>query len=552
MGRGQEWPHAPAPGLGNQGSITMTDIRKERIKKLLNDIPLTAEVFWLVRRSDNPSKVKYSLKHIKENLPETIEAVKLARKHAKPGKKIFLFASMHYWLEHISMMGLALAGQGHDVTLGYFPYAKWNIVQEKFDIRRQAIYTKTILKPAESVMNLVDLYQSNGSYVMLPDEIKRAVDQVTGYDFMYAYQTEEIDTSHEFYQFRYERNMLAAKVLYNYLRSNRPDSVIIPNGTVMELGVAYRVCRYFKIPVVTYEFSEQKQTMWLTQNDEVMKQDTELLWKKYAEMKLSETNKKKIETLISSRKNAVLFTNFSRQWQSVPSEGAMKAKERLGLDDRKVVLLATNVLGDSLTLGRQVFSKSMTEWIIRTIQYFIERKDVQFVIRIHPGEAQIKNGSIYDKIRETLPHLPDHIHVIGPKEDINTYDVMELADVGLVYTTTVGLEMAMSGIPVEVAGKTHYRGRGFTYDPDSWVDYFKILNKLLENPKKTRLSKTQMEQAWKYAYLFFFEYPHPYPWHLSFRQEDFMKNPVKNVLSNDGIKKFGETFELLTFQKKES
>lgn len=529
----------------------MADERKERIKKILSEIPLTAEVFWLVHRADNPANVRYSLRHIKEILPETIEAAQTARKHVQPGKKVFLFASMHYWLEHIAMMGIALAGQGHDVTLGYFPYAKWNIMQSKFDVRRQAVYTKTVLKPAEAVMKLVDLFQSNGSYVALPDELKRAVDQVTGFDYMYAFQTEEVDETHEFYHFRYERNLLTAKVLYNWLRSNRPDSVIIPNGTVMELGVAYRVCKFLKLPVVTYEFSEQKQTMWLTQNDEVMKQDTEILWKRNADLKLSDTHKKKIETLISSRKNAVLFTNFSRQWQNAPSEGALKAKQRLGLDDRTVVLLATNVLGDSLTLGRQVFSKSMTEWIIRTVQYFIERKDVQLLIRIHPGEVQVKNGSIFEKLRETLPHLPDHIHIIGPKDDINTYDVMELADVGLVYTTTVGLEMAMSGIPVEVAGKTHYRGHGFTFDPESWVEYFKILNKLLASPKKTRLSKTQMELAWKYAYLFFFEYPHPYPWHIFFRKEDFNENSMKYVLSADGRKRFGETFELLTLQKKE-
>ena len=52
-----------------------------------------------------------------------------------------------------------------------------------------------------------------------------------------------------------------------------------------------------------------------------------------------------------------------------------------------MVLLATNVLGDSLTLGRQVFSQSMAEWISRTVQYFAGRPDVQFIIRIHPGEV---------------------------------------------------------------------------------------------------------------------------------------------------------------------
>ena len=34
----------------------------------------------------------------------------------------------------------------------------------------------------------------------------------------------------------------------------------------------------------------------------------------------------------------------------------------------------------------------------------------------------------------------------------------------LCYTTTVGLEAAVRGIPVAVAGETHYRGRGFTSD----------------------------------------------------------------------------------------
>jgi hypothetical protein len=58
---------------------------------------------------------------------------------------------------------------------------------------------------------------------------------------------------------------------------------------------------------------------------------------------------------------------------------------------------------------------------------------------------------------------------------VNTYDLVEVADLGLVYTTTVGMEMAMCGVPVIVSGQTHYRGRGFTYDPDSWVSYFKLL-----------------------------------------------------------------------------
>jgi len=125
-----------------------------------------------------------------------------------------------------------------------------------------------------------------------------------------------------------------------------------------------------------------------------------------------------------------------------------------------------------------------------------------------------------------------------------------VADLGLVYTTTVGLEMALRGIPVIVAGKTHYRNRGFTQDPNTWVDYFKVLNRLLLNLKESRLTDTQMELAWKYTYLFFFKYPLPFPWHMVFREKDFNEISLDAVLSPDGRKQYGRTFKLLTFEEK--
>jgi capsule polysaccharide export protein KpsC/LpsZ len=210
-----------------------------------------------------------------------------------------------------------------------------------------------------------------------------------------------------------------------------------------------------------------------------------------------------------------------------------------------VVLLATNVLGDSLTLGRQVFSKSMAEWITRTVQYFAGRPEIQFVVRVHPGEVLTHGLSMVDVVKSVLPTLPKHIRLISPKDKINTYDLVEVADLGLVYTTTVGLEMAMSGLPVIVAGKTHYRGRGFTQDPESWVAYFKLLGQMLENPRSYRLSRDQVEHAWHYAYRFFFEFPRPFPWHLVRVWEDYKTRPLSTVFSEEGRSQFEPTFSYL-------
>jgi hypothetical protein len=149
-------------------------------------------------------------------------------------------------------------------------------------------------------------------------------------------------------------------------------------------------------------------------------------------------------------------------------------------------------------------------------------------------------------VRQVLPKLPANIHLIGPKEKVNTYDLIDVADVGLVYTTTVGMEMAMNGIPVIVTGQTHYRGRGFTFDPDSWVTYFKTLGQILAKPSAFRLSHQQMERAWAYAYRFFFDFPRPFPWHLVRLWEDYQAHPMETVLSPEGLELYGPTFRYLT------
>ena len=236
---------------------------------------------------------------------------------------------------------------------------------------------------------------------------------------------------------------------------------------------------------------------------------------------------------------------FPRRWQGVPSEGGEQVKLTLGLDQRPVVLLATNVIGDSLTLGRQVFSDSMTEWLERTVQYFATHRDVQLVARIHPGELITKGPSVADVVHKVLPSIPENIHLIPADAKVNTYDIVEIANLGLVYTTTVGMEMAMSGIPVIVVGNTHYRNKGFTLDPESWQGYFELLSDALANPTQYHLAQEQVDQAWNYAYRFFFEYPHPFPWHLLHMWKDLETWPISRLRNEEGASKYQKTFSYL-------
>jgi capsule polysaccharide export protein KpsC/LpsZ len=179
------------------------------------------------------------------------------------------------------------------------------------------------------------------------------------------------------------------------------------------------------------------------------------------------------------------------------------------------------------------------------VRYFASHPEVQLVIRIHPGELITKAPSVADLVHKVLLSIPENIHLIPADAKVNTYDIVEIADLGLVYTTTVGMEIAMSGVPVIVVGNTHYRGKGFTIDPDSWETFFTMLNQVVANPAQYRLSQAQVEQAWNYAYRFFFEYPHPFPWHLVHFWKDLETWPLSRLLGDDGLASYHQTFNYL-------
>ncbi len=522
---------------------------KDKIKEILGDLPLTAELYWLLRGQFKPWSAHYKLEGLQSVLPQAVSDLQQHHLVQPSPKKICLFASLHYWIEQAGLIALALAGQGHQISLAYLPYAEWDNPISRFELRRQGLYTQKILESAAQTIEVMPLWEQLEAAPKLNEELAQIAAQVSDYDTQYTLQIEETDTNSALYQLRYERNTQAAAAIYHWLKRTQPDILIVPNGTILEMGVAYQAAKLLGIQTITFEFADQRERIWLAQDAEIMSHDTSALWEALGNQPLPEKARNALLDMFAARKNAKLWGNFARQWQQTPTQGAQKVREQLGLDKRPVALLATNVLGDSLTLGRQQISETMADWIIGTIRYFCQRTDLQLVIRIHPGELLTHGTSMVEVIEKAFGELPDHIHLIKPDDKTNTYDLIEVVDLGLVYTTTVGLEMSMAGLPVIVAGKTHYAHKGFTYDPLTWEAYESTLNEILSGPKAYRLPYEKVEQAWLYAYLFFFEFSLPFPWHLLWLGKDFEMRPLSFVLSSEGQKRYAQTFGYLTGKK---
>jgi hypothetical protein len=112
--------------------------------------------------------------------------------------------------------------------------------------------------------------------------------------------------------------------------------------------------------------------------------------------------------------------------------------------------------------------------------------------------------------------LPDNFAFLD--YDVNSYNVLDISDIGVVNTSTVGLEFAMVGKPILLISETHYRGKGFTYDAGSSEHYFEILDELIQQPA---LLPDQVLLARKYYYMMMYLYQHKLP--LQFDGKNFLR-----------------------------
>jgi hypothetical protein len=515
---------------------------KALLKEVLGVLPFTAELDWALLHRDGRLASRFQLNALEAASQRLLEEMAPYAGVPVTGRKVFFFASWHYWITHTALCGLVLRGLGHDVTLGYLPYSDYDKTINRFDLRLQDLYARSILKKLQPYLTPVSFLDLKPA-ARLPEVLSAAVRRVTAFDTQYTFQREDVTGDEPIYRLRAARNQAAALRALAYFQKERPDVVVVPNGMIQEYAAVYETARFLGIPAVTYEFGEQDQRTWLGQDRLVIHHITDELWAARKDRKLDAGQREWLENFLAGRQGLTTGKDFAHLWQKASLQGGTKVRSSLGLDKRPVVLLPTNVLGDSATLGLTVFSQSMTEWLQRVIPFLAGRPEVQVVVRIHPAETWTVGPSVAEIIHQVLPELPSHIHLVSSTEKVNTYDLMEIADLALAYTTTAGLEMATRGVPVLISGRAHYRKKGFTLDADSWEEYFAKLDAALKDLPACRLTPQQLEQAWNYSYCFFKEYPRLFPWHLEKIAADLEKTPLAYVLSPEGRAEYEITFQ---------
>jgi hypothetical protein len=288
------------------------------------------------------------------------------------------------------------------------------------------------------------------------------------------------------------------------LEAIKPDRAVVTSGRTVAFTAFYQLCRQLNIPITTWDESIGGLGAFIfAKNSYAVNYDKPEAWAKIAKEPLTD---EELQFNHQFFKNTAKGQFGRHTYYNNPIEDHQEILTRLKLrPDLPLTVLLTNLTWDTSALGKDVAFDSMIDWLTESIEFFKEHPERQLVIRTHPGEGHLAAyakgcESVGDILKHKYPVLPPNIAVVAGKEEISSHQLAEMATTIGVYTTSVGLEMAMRGRRVLVCGLSHYRGKGFTVDVVDKADYFmEILN---QGQVNLDISEAQMNLAHKYAYFF--------------------------------------------------
>jgi hypothetical protein len=302
--------------------------------------------------------------------------------------------------------------------------------------------------------------------------------------------------------------LVVAEAVPALLDRVRPDVVFMLNGLFFAERILRAEAARRGIRVVTYERGYVPNTLCFS-NGFANYYEITPLWDRVKDLPLSPDEAKRLDEYLADRRKG-LRAPFN-YWPTI-TEDEQQVLQTLSLDPAKpTAVLFTNIPFDTAAQDRDRGFQNMHAWIAKTVQVFAARPEAQLVIRVHPAEVRVpgwvNREPVLGRLQESFPTLPVNVRIVPPESDLSSYTLAQLARCGLVYSSTMGLEMAMEGIPVVVAGEVHYGDKGFTLDTAGPTDYPQLIVRAMESPR----DRGTQERARRYGYALFFRYFHQFP-----------------------------------------
>lgn len=305
--------------------------------------------------------------------------------------------------------------------------------------------------------------------------------------------------------------------LSNYFDEFRPDVLVLYNGRLDVTRVALEIALERGVRALVHEggYINDAMAVWA---DESCASVANYLrsWEEWKAIPLSASQLSRVEEHLKGRANG------TEVWQcfSKTSQSRQELLDHLELSGGRPIWAIYTSSEDELVASEGWTSpfEHQLHWLIDTIKYAAKRPQVDFVIRVHPNtggkHAVGNNQAQLEEFKALKERLPANMRMVMPEDPVDTYQLMDVATVGLVFQSTVAVEMAARGKQVVLGCESAYHPcPAFTRVIEREA-YTETLDRFLDLP----IGKTSPEiarWAFRYAYHLFFGQTVPFEGWLS-------------------------------------
>jgi hypothetical protein len=283
-----------------------------------------------------------------------------------------------------------------------------------------------------------------------------------------------------------------------------PDVVFALNGLFAAEHSMRSVAKKRGLPIVTYETTPRKGALVFGRDCAAPDLRMDGLASDQLARPLTPREAGALDAMLRARMTGE--GSHERYFEEVLRHEGSSVRAALALPtDKRIISAFTNLSWDTALLGRDVAFDSQFDWLEEMCRIAGTRSDTTLVIRVHPAEGRWGTAQpVEQELATRVGGLPSNVVLVPPDRPLSSYGLLAISDLALCYTTTVGLEAAVRGIPAAVGGVTHYRGRGFTTDVAVRGD----LERAIAEPPA--MTPEQIELARRYAFAFFFRLMIPF------------------------------------------
>lgn len=286
----------------------------------------------------------------------------------------------------------------------------------------------------------------------------------------------------------------------------RPDYVLMSHGVYVDWGPALAVFVQHGIPLGIWISGYLENHIYLrrvvhAKQSVCVQSMSQEAWEERAHTPLAPSQAQQLDQYIADRYRGGAASDLEMPL-SVMSTAELRRALELP-DAGPVWCLFAHLNWDSVSDYSPMVFESIDDWLLSAIDAMAADPATTWLVKIHPAERQTQTvAGVGALIGSHFRDLPPNIKIIAGDADVSPLDLYRMLDGGTTIFGTAGLEMALEGKPVIVAGQPHYSGKGFTYDATSAQEYLRLIESAGRTPL---LSGEQVRLARLYGYSYFIQ-----------------------------------------------